>query len=122
VYKLSNPYRLVALATIAILFFTVIACRGIHGDTMVVVDEGETVGVRGQVTLSLNPATGKFDPALNEPGIIYVFRADKTIGGVDAKAGDIFIVDEEGVLQKAGTFDTDKTNDELAKMFGIKNE
>lgn len=93
-----------------------------QANTLVIVGEDERVHVSGEVTFKRNPTTGKFEPDLSKPGIIYLFRSSQSLAGVSAKAGEVYQVDEGRKLQKIGEFDLNKSNRELEIEFGISEE
>jgi biopolymer transport protein ExbD len=61
-----------------------------------------------------------------EPGTIYVYRVDKSVpeeyGGINAKAGEIYEMGTDKKQKKIGTFDLNKSNEEIAEQFGLKLE
>jgi len=115
----AEPCRRPVLALLLSLLLATVACHRIHGETLVILGEGEGASVRGEVSFAINPASGQMEPELRKPGVLYVFRAEHSVGDVTGKAGEVYKVTEGGNLVKAGDFDLSKTDDELAKAFGV---
>ncbi len=106
-----------ALAALAALALA--GCGPDETATTVVFVHRETISVRGAVEMVENE-DGERIPYLWAPGTIVVFRADRTLGGHTGLYGTAYRIVEGGDLEEIGPVDTDRTDDALAREFGVE--
>lgn len=69
-------------------------------------------------------------PIRKAPGLFYLFRVDqkpdhlssKILGFTGGKAGEVYGIDEKGSLKKIGMFDVRRSDEQLAKDYGVKTQ
>lgn len=93
---------------------------------LVVFDKGDSAQVMGEVTF--NFADGGFKPDLWKPGGLYLFRATnglsargiaEIVPGFSPKPGEVYEVGEGRTLKKFSDVDLGKSNEDIAREFGI---
>ncbi len=106
------------LLLVIISVFLVFSCGGKKTDVLLIVEE-EGVGVMGSVTFELS-SSGKYQPKLWVPGYIVVFRVDRKFGDEAGQAGQAYKITKDYKFDPIGKVDLNKSNEDLAKQFGIK--
>jgi hypothetical protein len=115
--KMKPRLKPVFVGIFVLLLMTQMGCRRVKGDTMVIVYFGSST-VRGQVTFQLNPGTGKMEPDLWQPGILYFFRVGREVNLYNrGDPGIIYRVNKKRMLKKVGEFDESKSDEELVKQY-----
>jgi hypothetical protein len=100
----------------------VTACsQGPKGESVIIigaVSQDGTVSMKGRMSFALNPLSGRLEPSYWKPDTLYLFRVstDK-VGGVSAKAGEIYRVGQNKDLTNVGTFDQATTDDDLVSRY-----
>ena len=110
---------LLAVVTFAV---ATAACGTPAANRVVIVDaKNGSFTVTGAATVTFGFTAGVFQPALCDDMNVFVFRSDAAACGVAGKAGHAYQVQKDTKLKDVGTVDLNKTDSEIAGMFGIKN-
>lgn len=95
--------------------------KNINSEDSIVIINGDNVSIRGKISFQLNDM-GKMEPVIIEEGRLVLYRSADTLPSLIVNQGECFRWDKNLNLYKVGTFDTSKTNDELARFYGIKSK
>ena len=86
-------------------------------DTIVIVN-GEDVNLYGDISFEL--VNFEMQPVIIKEDRLVLYRSGDTIDDLVIQPGDALRWDKDLKLYKVGTFDLGKSNEELAKSYGIK--
>jgi hypothetical protein len=109
------------LLLVAIVCGVYFLIKNINSEDSIVIINGDNVTIRGKISFQLNDM-GKMEPVVIEEGRLVLYRSGDTLPNLRIRPGECFRWDKNLNLYKVGTFDTSKTNDELAKFYGIKSK
>jgi len=108
-------FLLVAVALAIIATFMVRQKTSLKSAAIAIVTADEWIRHSGKARLEMNEATGKLEPQ-RQPDELYFFRVSKSLpNGFSGKAGGIYRIDKNGNFQEVGSFDINKTDEELEK-------
>jgi hypothetical protein len=96
-----------------------IACKSSKPDVVMIVEEGGGGAVFGKVTFELGPS-GNLEPKIWVPGYVVIFRNEGKLGNEPGQPGHAYKITRDFKLEHIAKVDLKKSNEELAKQFGVK--
>ena len=114
-------WRATVLIALAIGVVATACDQGPKSEGVIIIDavsQDGTVTMKGRMSFELNAQSGRLEPNYWKPENLFLFRVPtEKVGGVSAKAGEIYRVDANKGLVKVGTFDGATSNDDLVKRY-----
>lgn len=97
------------------------ACGRPTANRVVIVDpKNGSFAVTGASAVGFGFTAGVFQPKLCDEKNVFVFRTEGAACGLAGKAGHAYQVQKDAKLTDVGVVDLNKTDPEIAEMFGIK--
>jgi hypothetical protein len=105
-------------------------CKSPSVAGMVIIDRTRGMTLKGRFVVEVGDDVKR--PRIWVPGVLLVFRASKTVpnsdlnvgqpGSVSGRAGELYLVNDDLKLEKAGVFPLEMSDDDLAAQYLDKNK